>query len=116
MIFQQFCNSLVTTNDFSSVDVTDQIIPDEYTDGTKGVIECTKHNRDVFDRIELSFVESAFRDRTKYLEKLANIPDGEIPDGIINKLSSEIFKTNAKELNVNQQAIIKVLAIYICIS
>ena len=64
--------------------------------------------------INVPFVEAVFDDDYESIlgEKLV---DGEVPDGIIIRLSEGLYNNYPSKLDSNQQAIIKVLSAYICI-
>lgn len=116
MKFQDFClkvTSNTTDNDFSNVSDNTEI-PERYKVATDVMVSMMKNKRDGFDRINVPFVENVFDgDYEKTLEE--KFPDGEIPDGIIRTLAGGIFGEYPSRLDVNQKAIIKVLAAYICI-
>ena len=117
MKFTEYCRKLVTSDPFTEVtDSTD--IPDEYVSPTDVLISSMKNKADIFDKINIAYIEAVFNEMTedKLMNKLdMRFDEGEIPDGIINKLSEGIFKCKPIELTDDQRAIIKVLTIYICI-
>lgn len=113
MKFQDFCLKHATDNDLSNVSDNTEI-PERYKVATDVMVSMMKNKRDGFDRINVPFVENAFEgDYEKILEE--KLPDGEIPDGIFRTLAAGIFGDYPSRLDVNQKAIIKVLATYICI-
>lgn len=111
MNFLEFCKSRVSDKELI-VDMED--IPDRYKKATDSMINIMKNKRDIFDKINVPFVEQAFDcDYEKILDD--KLVDGEIPDGIIHDLSVGIFNDLPVDLSKDQQAIIKMLSTYICI-
>lgn len=120
MKFQEFCLKFATDVDLNDVldhDLTpsDLELPERYKMATETMVSMMKNKRNGFDRINVPFVEMVFDNGyEKMLEE--KLPDGEIPESIIRTLAEGIFcDNNSSRLDVNQQAIIKVLATYICI-
>lgn len=115
MNFQAFCRKYATEGDFSQMPPMHCKVPEKYEVATKVMIDMMKNKRDGFDRINVPFVEMCFEnnDYEKLLEE--KLPDGEIDDAIIIRLSEGIFNEQPAALDVNQASIIKVLATYICI-
>ena len=114
--FNEFCRRIATKTPIIISDSMD--IPDKYTVAVNELIKDIKPKRDILDKISIPYVEPIFDgsyDIDIVDELDTKLDDGEIPDGIINKLSKGIFYKMAKELTDEQQVIIKVLAVYICI-
>ena len=115
MKFQDFCLKYATESDFSDMPAMHCKVPDRYKVATDVMVDMMKNKRDGFDRINVPFIEMTFEnnDIEKILEE--KLPDGEVDDAIIIRLSEGIFNNQPAALDVNQAAIIKVLATYICI-
>lgn len=114
--FTEFCRRLVTKNRLTCPYTTD--IPERYKVPVKTLIDDLKCKKDIFDKINIPYIEPIFDgsyDIDISAELDDKLPDGEIPDGIINVLAEGIFGNKPNELTDDQQAIIKVLAVYICI-
>lgn len=115
--FAEFCRRIVTDVPLSHVsDSMD--IPDRYKTAVKALIKDLKPKKNIFNKINVLYVEPIFDgsyniDIASELDE--KLDDGEIPDGIINALSEGIFGNKPSVLTDKQQAIIKVLAVYICI-
>lgn len=112
--FLEFCNRLALNTDFSGIsDVT--LVPERYQKATNTMVNMMKNKAEIFDVINVPFVEMVF-DNGDYENILdSKLIDGEVPDGIIHVLSRGIFKESPVNLTKNQSAIIKVLSVYICI-
>lgn len=105
----------MSTDDPLIIDPVNTGIPDKYVQAVEVMVSSMKLKRDVFDRISVPFIEEAFisQDWVSCLE--SNLVMGEIPDGIIKRLSEGIYEKPVSELDVSQQEIIRILAVYICI-
>ena len=112
--FTDFCRKTVTSTQLTEVTASTDI-PIKYVKPLDVLIKDMKKKVDIFDKINIPYVEAAFdgNDIVKKLDR--ELVDGEIPDGIINKLSEGIFERKPAELTDVQGTIIKVLAVYICI-
>lgn len=115
--FQEFCNRITTDAVLGDIISTESStdIPERYKAPTETLITILKNKRKRFDSINVPFVESVFEQNYLGILKEKMGPDADIPDSIIIRLSEGIFGEKPNGLNVDQQAIIKVLATYICI-
>lgn len=118
MAFLEFCLSKANGDQFDSPFFTEDhdvvSIPPKYEGPTKVLIKNMKIKRDILDRVNIPYIESAFEGDYKSIldEKLE---DGEIPDPLIEHLADGIYGDKINNLDYNQRAIIKVLSVYICI-
>jgi len=114
--FQEFCNRITSDAPLSElISAEPAEIPERYKSPTEVLITMLKNKRNRFDSINVPFVESVFEQDYLGILKDKLGPDAEVPDSIVIRLSEGIFGENPIGLNVDQQAIIKVLATYICI-
>ena len=113
MIFQTFCNRTASKEriDVSSINP----VPDRYKKAVDSIINIMKDKTEIFNVIEVPFVEVAFNDQDFEQILEDKLTDGEIPDEIICKLSAGIYNKAITQLTDSEQAIIKVLSTYICI-
>lgn len=115
MNFQDFCKNISTASTFEGMTNENVDVPEKYKIAVTAMIGNMKNRIEFFDRITVPpYIQAAFdKDYESILkEKLEN---GEVPEGIIYALTKGIYNTTPSELNVSQQAIIKVLTTYICI-
>ena len=117
--FQEFANKITVCNG-EDTDPTNTHIPEEYIDPMNNIIENLKIHVGYFDKINIGYIEDVFND-INVPELLYNktmddtLPDGDIPDGLINKLSEELFGLDYCVISCDDQAIIKTLALYIIV-
>lgn len=115
MTFYEKCLKLASKCDIDT-ETDSKEIPERYVVPTQALIDIMKKKMSILDQINIPFIETVFDDIDKAIETLnEKTEDGDVPDGIINKLSSELYGSQIKELTKEQQAIIKVLSCYLCI-
>ena len=115
MVFSQFCKRLATNEVITeTMNVTD--INDDVKGRAHALCQIMKPKMDILDKIEIGFIEEAFRDMDKVERLLAEYNDGEVPDYLLKTLSATLYGPEFTSLNPDQQSIIKILAVYICIS
>jgi hypothetical protein len=113
MKFKEFCLTKATTSPFNITDVEINI-PERYKTPTESMIEIMKNKIEILDKINIPFIESAFDQNYVTILK-EKLPDGEVPEGIIIRLSDGLYGCHPSKLNEVDGAIIKVLTTYICI-
>lgn len=112
--FQDFCVGLATSTPI--VEGPDKTVDDKYKDILKVIIKDLRNKRNVFNNINVVYIENMLN-TSEALDKLVNNTNGdEIPYGIIYELSKGIFDKEPTDLNVTEQSIIKVVSVYIWIS
>ena len=120
--FQQFCNQHA-----SGEWITDQLdtasfeFSKEYDMPTRirSMIEIMKPKVNIVDKINVPLIESASADISEVESKLKDFNNGDIPDCILVELSNGLYGESDQpftSLTIDQQNIIKILAVYICIS
>ena len=116
MRFATLCRNLSTGNHLTTnPDITEY--PDCLSEVMDSLVNYIKPKKDILDKIEIPFIEKTFTSKTdkevrKILEESCQC---EIPDGLINTLSSRIYETSFNEMSVSEQSIINVLAVYLMI-
>lgn len=115
MVFSQFCKRLATNEVIAeTMNVTD--VNDDVKGRAHALCQIMKPKMGILDKIEVGFIEEAFRDMDKVERLLAEYNDGEVPDYLLKTLSETLYGPEFTSLNPDQQSIIKILAVYICIS
>jgi protoporphyrinogen oxidase len=81
------------------------------------LVNYVKPKKDILDKVEIPFIEKTFTSKTdkEVREILDKSCQCEIPDGLINTLSSRIYAKSFNEMSVSEQSIINVLAVYLMI-
>jgi hypothetical protein len=115
MVFSQFCKRLATNEAITdTMNVTD--VNDDVKGRAHALCQIMKPKMDILDRIEIGFIEEAFRDMDRAEKVLAEYNDGYVPDYLLKTLSETLYGHEFTSLNADQQSIIKILSAYICIS
>lgn len=115
--FKDFCKQVVTNYRITSDDVgTDMTVPPYFESQVESLIEIMRPKMNRLDRVSVRFIEEYFENIDKVPELFdTNRPTGDVPNSIINKLSTELYGKPVNDLTDDEQAIIKVLSCYICI-
>lgn len=117
MIFSKFCKQFATP-----VIVTDDLelseTPSEDVIKRVNVLcnEIMKPKMDILDKIEISFIEARLQDMEHVEDVLEHHYNGDVPDYLLHMLSTNLYGSEFNQLNLDQQAIIKTLSVYLCIS
>lgn len=116
MTFQQFCDNIALDMEVSPVTDSTMITNPAILSITSNIINDLASKKNRLGNMKVTYV-------TSYLEKFTEdelsaelhkkTVDDEIPDELINRLSSGIYGVKYDELSAQQKNIIKVLAIYI---
>lgn len=117
--FQEFCNRTATDEH-----VTEKIAPvcfadPEFEKRVNALCEIMQNKMAHLDRIHIPFIESKFEDMNCVAELLDSFYSdygGQSLDYIVSKFSTRLYHASFHELTLEQQAIIKILSAYICIS
>ena len=117
--FYDFVRRIAVVND-STTNPDDTDIPEKYEPIVDGVINTMKNRINNAKTSNVAFIEKCFDDNDVadiMRQKMINneLPDGEVPDGIINKLSMSLYEKPFNDLSNDEQSIIKVLTVYIIV-
>lgn len=109
--FKQFCESSAIITDKKSVDIDadyDDPILDKFIANMKKTYN---------ENVSLTYIQNAFKSVGDLIDNIsAKYADGDIPDGIINKIAKGMFDKPYAELADTECKIINVLSIYYVIS
>lgn len=108
--FLKFCENISTSEKIIVEHSDDMDFPEKYQTIVSATIEIMKPKMDILDRVSIPFVEAVFNDMQDVDAKLADL---DIPEGIINTLASKLYQKNVQNCNDREQAILKVLTVYI---
>lgn len=116
MSFQQFCDKI--SNNLDVIPESDSIYlaNKSLISIANNIIRDFKNKTTRLDSLKMTYIVAAFDkyDEEDFYEELhRKTVDDEIPDELINYLSSGIYKMKYADMTTQQKNIIKVLAIYI---
>lgn len=100
------------------IDIKDEVlnVPTEYEATVNSIIQIMKPYVNKFNVTHFKFVENALANKQRFISAVEkSTVNGDIPDAIICKLARGLYDKTINEVSDEQQAIIKVLACYICI-
>ena len=114
MIFTKFCK-LIATPGKMMIDPNCKTVPEKYRERLHRLIKMLQPEMGMLDKIQVSFVETAMEDITYVTARLNETCGGDIPDAIINELALNLYYRAFNKITEDEQSIIKVLAVYLCI-
>ena len=119
LTFQQFCDKISKDSNINieSAPTSSSNLSDDYKAIADNIIKSLKVKVSKFNTLKLPYITAVF-DKFETEEELADelhmkTVDDEIPDSLINYLSSGLYNMEYMAISKQQQNIIKVLAIYI---
>ena len=118
MGFRQFCKRIATDNVISINVPEDPMtveIPFNLENHIRVLTNTLKPLRKRFDGVSVPYVEKCFDDMGAVYDILNEDYNNDVDDGIPYALSMYLFDTQFNDLSADDQAIIKVLAVYLLV-
>ena len=116
MTFQQFCDNITLDMEVSPTTDSTMITNPKILSITSNIINDLSAKKNRLGNMKVTYVTAYLENFTEdelSAELHKKTVDDEIPDELINRLSSGIYGVKYDELSAQQKNIIKVLAIYI---
>lgn len=116
MTFQQFCDNITLDMEVSPTTDSTMITNPKILSITSNIINDLSAKKNRLGSMKVTYVTAYLENFTEdelSTELHKKTVDDEIPDELINRLSSGIYGVKYDELSAQQKNIIKVLAIYI---
>ena len=116
--FAQFCDNFTSGLDLSNLEIDSNAtlaVPPKYQTICYNICSNLASKMERLDSLSISYIEAFFDKYTKQEldQKLHDMTEeDEIPDGMINYMSYNLYGTVYNELLPKQKAIINVLSIY----
>ena len=111
MSFQDFCERIATPEPISIVYSSE--VPDELVEPLNVLVNQMRSKMTRLDRIEVVFIQNKFLDMEHVCNILDNHYNGEVDDSLATVLSQKLYRRDFNSLNIQEMAIIKVMAIYL---
>jgi hypothetical protein len=118
MGFRQFCKRIATENTIEITIPDDPMtvgIPFNLESPIQVLTNTLKPLKKRFDSISVPYVEKCFSDMEKVFKVMDEEYDNDVDDGIPYALSMYLYDTQFNELSADDQAIIKVLTVYLLV-
>ena len=116
MKFLQFCRQIATPVIVEEPLDPNSTVSDDIKSRANVLCDIMKTKMDILDRIEIPFIEARFQDIDHVEDILEKYHNGDVPDYLLKLFSTNLYGQEFTSLNLDQQAIIKTLSVYICIS
>lgn len=115
MKFLPFCQRITTP--FIVVEQTQVTeVPNDIAERVTTLCNMMKPKMNKLDRIEIPFIEALFHDMDIVEDIMEKEYNGDVPDYLVETFSTNLYGQEFASLDSDQQAIIKTLSVYICIS
>lgn len=115
MKFYQKC-MILTTPDILTTNPEDVEYPESIQKKLDTLVINMKPKMDILDKVNIPYIEKVFDMKPEVIFKYLNEScDGDIPDGVINVLSTKLYAKDFNDMSAGEQAIIKVLSVYLMI-
>lgn len=118
MGFRQFCKRIATDNTINITIPEDPMtveIPYNLENTINVLTNMLKPLKKRFDTISVPYVEKYFNDMANVFKIMDEEYNNDVDDGIPYALSMYLYDTQFNELSADDQAIIKVLAVYLLV-
>lgn len=116
MNFQQKCEVWATNDHVDVNDPHDASCPDSVKTKLESLVKIMQPKMGILDKINIPFIEKEMdRSPDELYTALNTSCQGCIPDGIINVLSQKLYEKQFNDMSTSEQAIIKVLSVYLMI-
>jgi hypothetical protein len=116
--FKAVCDRLATGNKITIKEPEDPNvveIPFDLESDITALVDMIKPKMNRLDRVHIGFVEHIFDDLNQVNQILKEHYDMNIDDGVSYALSRYLYDKSFNDLDADEQSIIKVLAVYICV-
>lgn len=111
--FNAFCKNYAVTEKVIITDETD--FPEVYKKTVEKIVDDLKYRTEDFDTISVDYIQMTL-DSVGDINKALNYTAGDIPDGIMNTLATELYGNLFNLIDEDAQPIIITIAAYICIA
>ena len=112
--FRKYCinNTLATKVTISPV--TDEV-PEMYKPTMERVLTDLSGRVSLFDRTSVPYIQDTI-DRITDIDKALSPTKGDIPDALIETISTRLYEKSFNDINTDEQSIIFIIALYICVA
>lgn len=117
-MFADFCRQLTQQVHLTVPDapLEPSDLDSNLTNRVKNLTSIIFPQRNKFDRVHVTFIENKLMNLPSLTSMLDKYNDGNIPDGVFELISEELYKEHFNNLDIDKQNIIEVLAVYCIVS
>lgn len=112
--FQTFCNTRTVDIKLTIPDVTDEV-SEVYKPTMNRVLNDLSNRVVMFDRTSIPYIQETI-ERVDNMDKALEPTNGDIPESILEKVSTTLYGSSFNDVNVEQQSIIIIVSTYICVA
>lgn len=112
--FKKFCMNRTNNVKLAIPSVVDEV-PDVYKNTAERVLKDLKTRVGMFDRTPIPYIQDTI-DMVDDMDKALSPTNGDVPDSLIEHISTELYNNSFNNVDVTEQSIIVIVALYICVA
>lgn len=111
--FKKYCELYTVSSDIMITE--DMTIPEEYVKTVDRVVDDLRYRTEDFDSVTIEYIQCTL-DSVEDMGAALRHTEGDIPDGMMNTLSKELYGKMFNELEQIEKSIIITISTYICVA
>lgn len=112
--FKKFCMNHTNNVKLVIPSIVDEV-PDVYKNTAERVLKDLKTRVGMFDRTPIPYIQDTI-DMVDDMDKALSPTNGDVPDSLIEHISTELYNNSFNNVDVTEQSIIVIVALYICVA
>ena len=112
--FKKFCMNHTNNVKLAIPSAVDEV-PDVYKNTAERVLKDLKTRVGMFDRTPIPYIQDTI-DMVDDMGKALSPTNGDVPDSLIEHISTELYNNSFNNVDETEQSIIVIVALYICVA
>lgn len=112
--FKKFCMNHTNKVKLVIPSIVDEV-PDVYKNTAERVLKDLKTRVGMFDRTPIPYIQDTI-DMVDDMDKALSPTNGDVPDSLIEHISTELYNNSFNDVDETEQSIIVIVALYICVA
>lgn len=112
--FKKFCMNRTNNVKLVIPSIVDEV-PDIYKNTAERVLKDLKTRVGMFDRTPIPYIQDTI-DMVDDMDKALSPTNGDVPDSLIEHISTELYNNSFNNVDETEQSIIVIVALYICVA
>lgn len=113
--FQTFCDMRTVDVKIIIPDTLNSEVPELYKPTMERVLKDLSARTALFDHTSVPYIQETL-ECVKDMDEALSLTDGEIPNGILEEVSTTLYGKYFNDVEIYEQSIIIVVATYICVA
>ena len=112
--FRKYCINNTLATKVTIPTVTDEV-PEMYKPTMERVLTDLSGRTTLFDHTSVPYIQDTI-DRIENIDKSLSPTNGDIPDSILETVSTRLYGKSFNDVDVTEQSIIFIVSLYICVA